>query len=83
MEPNKDSQAAPTATDAAPAVGEPAAEAEKPKGLLDEVTGEYVSKNELKKRKKMREKEEKKAKKDAEKAAKSQNSNVVDPNKYN
>lgn len=49
--------------------GEAAGEA-KPKLLLDEVTGEMVSKNELKKRQKLRKKEEEKAKKDAAKKQK-------------
>jgi len=47
------------------------AEADKEvKTFLDEVTGEQVSKNELKKRQKKREADAKKAKKEAEKAEK-------------
>lgn len=41
----------------------------KPQTLLDEVTGEYVSKSELKKRQKNRQKEVEKAKKDATRQA--------------
>ena len=41
----------------------------KPQTLLDEVTGEYVSKSELKKRQKQRQKDIEKAKKDATKQA--------------
>lgn len=41
----------------------------KPQTLLDDVTGEYVSKSELKKRQKQRQKEIEKAKKDATRQA--------------
>lgn len=41
----------------------------KPQTLLDEVTGEYVSKSELKKRQKQRQKDIEKAKKDATRQA--------------
>lgn len=43
--------------------------AEKPALLLDEVTGEHVSKTELKKRQKLREKEAKKAEKESTRQA--------------
>jgi len=46
-----------------------ASSAEKPALLLDEVTGEHVSKTELKKRQKNREKEAKKAEKEATRQA--------------
>ena len=58
-----DSTAAPTTTD------EAKPNETKPQTLLDEVTGEYVSKSELKKRQKQRQKDIEKAKKEATRQA--------------
>ena len=70
---------------------------EKPKLFLDEETGEQVSKNELKKRKKLREKEKKKKEKEEAKRKKEEEKKAnkgesrklevgddkdMDPNKY-
>ena len=59
------------------------------KKVLDEVTGEYISKNELKKRQKLRKKEEEKKKKEEEKKQKAEAEGAtatvedeLDPSKY-
>jgi len=59
----QDSTAAPTTT------SEVKPNETKPQTLLDEVTGEYVSKSELKKRQKQRQKDIQKAEKDATRQA--------------
>ena len=59
----QDSTAAPTTTD------EVKPNETKPQTLLDEVTGEYVSKSELKKRQKQRQKDIQKAEKEATRQA--------------
>lgn len=59
----QDSTAAPTTTD------ETKANETKPQTLLDEVTGEYVSKSELKKRQKQRQKDIQRAEREATRQA--------------